>query len=173
VACRSLLGSHAADGERTVGIVGLIADKSPRALPALLAYIHDLLGALFAEPPNGMLAAIPDDAQPVLVGLMKQVKAQPAADWSLKAAAAAAEYSAFHLSRTFRAAVGYGFPEFVDRCRTELAVKLLLSEDLDLAEVAEQAGFGSLQGMRNACKEYLGLLPSEIRSRLRPRFIRG
>jgi AraC-like DNA-binding protein len=169
VACRSLLGPASGSTQRTEAAVDLLKEGSPLGTPVTLALLHELLGSLFAQPASGILAEAPQEAAPALLSLMAQVKARPADEWSLKQAAAATEYSAFHLSRTFRAAVGYGFPEFVDRCRTEVAVRLLLESEEDLPEVAEEAGFGSVQGLRSACKEYLGLLPSEIRTRLRPR----
>jgi len=110
------------------------------------------------------LASIPSSVPEPLVSLMRAVKARPTDTWSLKEAASMAGYSAFHLSRTFRVAVDYGFPEFVDRCRTELAVQELLTTENSIEEIATHSGFGSTQSLRSACREYLGFLPSEIRS---------
>jgi transcriptional regulator GlxA family with amidase domain len=52
----------------------------------------------------------------------------------------------------------------VDRCRTECAVELLCSSDSAVDLVASSCGFGTTQGLRESVKEYLGLVPSEIRS---------
>jgi transcriptional regulator GlxA family with amidase domain len=57
-----------------------------------------------------------------------------------------------------------GFHEFVDRTRTEYAVHLLTSTDHAIDVVATEAGFGTTQGLRESVKEYLGLVPSELRS---------
>ncbi|MCU0316560.1 MAG: helix-turn-helix transcriptional regulator [Fimbriimonadaceae bacterium] len=130
---------------------------------ALVAGILDLAGAGYSGQP---LASLPESAPESLVTLMKAVKQDPTKAWSLKDAAYMAGYSAFHLSRTFRTLMDYGFPEFVDRCRTERALEFIISSDRSLDEIALSCGFGSTQAMRGACREYVGLLPSEIRSLL-------
>ena len=66
--------------------------------------------------------------------------------------------------RVFKQMVGYGFHEYVDRCRTELAVNLLVSSNIAVDNVATNAGFGTTQGLRESVRDYLGLVPSEFRS---------
>lgn len=132
--------------------------------PIIIQVVSILIELALTVPPKGTLAAIPEGIPLPLLELMLAVKEKPTAPWSLKDAAAMAGYSAFHLSRTFRVAIEYGFPEFVDRCRTELALKELLETDESIEEVANKCGFGSTQALRSACREYVGFLPSEIRS---------
>jgi AraC-like DNA-binding protein len=109
------------------------------------------------------LATLPANLPETMKPLVENVKIDPAASWSLKEASALAGYSPFHLSRTFKAIVGYGFPEFVDRCRTEIAVVQLCNTDRGIDEIASNCGFGSPQALRESVKEYLGMLPSELR----------
>lgn len=95
--------------------------------------------------------------------LVEAIRTHPQRNWSLSEAAEIAGYSPFHLSRLFKAITNMGFPEFIDRCRTEIAINLLLTSELPINEVTMQAGFGSPQAFRNAAKEYTGFLPSEFR----------
>ncbi|QYK54018.1 MAG: helix-turn-helix transcriptional regulator [Fimbriimonadaceae bacterium] len=106
---------------------------------------------------------IPDGVTKPINELLLSIKAEPQRGWSLTEAARLAGYSPFHLSRVFRAATEIGFPEFVDRCRTEIALKQLLESKQTINEIAEHCGFGSSQAMRTACREYTGFLPSELR----------
>lgn len=115
-----------------------------------------------SSPPE-TLADIPADLQDVLTSLLLDVKADPSRPWGLKEAAESASYSAFHLSRTFRNVAHYGFPEFVDRCRAEMACRFLIESSIPYDDLVGMCGFGSSQGMRTAVREYYGFLPSEIR----------
>jgi len=128
----------------------------------LLAFgVHQCLNA---SDQKLILADIPAEATGSMLQLLEAVKARPQEAWSLKEAAAMAAYSAFHLSRTFRSLTDYGFPEFVDRARTEIAVAMLMRSSYGIDEIAAQCGYGSSQALRNACREYLGLLPSELKT---------
>lgn len=106
---------------------------------------------------------IPEGATKPIAELLHAIKSDAKKNWSLTEAAKLAGYSPFHLSRVFRATTDIGFPEFVDRCRTESAIRQLLDTKLTINEIAEQCGFGSSQAMRTACREYTGFLPSELR----------
>lgn len=96
--------------------------------------------------------------------LIQAVRSNPAAKWSLKDAAHHVGYSPFHLSRSFKANFGYGFPEFVDRCRVERSMQILQAEEATMDELIAISGFASAQAMRDAFRAQLGLLPSELRS---------
>lgn len=136
----------------------------PDAEVRLLARVHDLMADLLVTPHDFCLAQIPANLPMGLSLLLEQVKRDPTQDWSLKRAAAVAGYSPFHLSRSFRQTVGYGFPEFVHRCRAEIAIRKLCTTNESLDEIVKSSGFGSSAAMRDALKEFVGLLPSEIRS---------
>lgn len=129
-------------------------------LGALMQFASEASFSPFRFCLNPLISKLPD----ALELLVTEVRSDPQKPWSLKDAAVTAGYSPFHLSRTFRAMVGYGFPEFVDRCRTERAVeKMLGNHELLIDEIGASCGFGSTQALRDAFREYLGLLPSEVR----------
>lgn len=143
----------------------LIADlQHPERELNLWGAMHFAVAGVLSQDGGFQLASIPFDLPESVTRLLQNVKKHPASAWALKDAAEMAGYSPFHLSRTFKSMVGYGFPEFVDRCRTELAFEMLSSSELSIDDVAAKSGFGSTHGLRESIKEYLGLLPSELRS---------
>lgn len=131
--------------------------------PKVLGAVHELVGLALTTPAEFRLTCIPDNLPDSVDHLVRGVRAQPSAPWGLKEAAVYAGYSPFHLSRTFRGHLGMGFPEYVDRCRTEMAVGQLLAGNQPIEEIASACGFGSAQGLRDSFREYLGILPSELR----------
>lgn len=134
------------------------------AEPLLLSIIHEAVGRIMVGSDEMQLSPLPSDLPDPLLKLAAEVRKTPAGNWSLREASEMASYSPFHFSRVFKQLVGYGFHEYVDRCRTELAVSLLVSSDLAVDHVATQAGFGTTQGLRESVRDYLGLVPSEFRS---------
>lgn len=144
-----------------------VAEVVPPDSPTLTAHALSVIASAIAiQEPNcrpDVLADIPTSAQDSLLDLLKQVKKSSHQQWSLKEAAEYAAYSAFHLSRSFRATTSFGFPEFVDRCRSENAAELILETNLSFEEISQKCGFGSSHSFRNACREYYGFLPSELR----------
>ena len=134
------------------------------AEPLVMAIVHELVAKLMTGGDEVQLAAIPNDLPDTIFQLTKRVREKPAQPWPLKDAADAAGYSPFHFSRVFKALVGYGFHEYVDRRRTEVAIDLLCNSDNPVDLVASTSGFGTTQGLRESIKEYLGLVPSELRA---------
>lgn len=131
---------------------------------AMLSAIYEAVSKLMMSADEVQLATIPDDLPETLKNLTQKVRNNPALGWPLKEAADMAGYSPFHFSRVFKQLVGYGFHEYVDRCRTECAIDMLVSTDSAVDLVASTCGFGTTQGLRESVKEYLGLVPSELRS---------
>lgn len=130
----------------------------------MLSAIYETVSKLMMGADEVQLATVPEDLQDTLRNLTQKVRANPALGWPLREAADMAGYSPFHFSRVFKQLVGYGFHEFVDRCRTECAIDMLVSTDSAVDLVASTCGFGTTQGLRESVKEYLGLVPSELRS---------
>jgi AraC-like DNA-binding protein len=95
--------------------------------------------------------------------LVKAIREHPEKSWSLTEAAELAGYSPFHLSRLFKATANMGFPEFVDRCRCEIAIELLIDSVDSIALISERCGFGTPQALRTSMREFTGFLPSEFR----------
>ncbi|MBL8060484.1 MAG: helix-turn-helix transcriptional regulator [Chthonomonas sp.] len=112
---------------------------------------------------KGALTPIPTDLAHGMLKLVKAVQADPVQDWSLKQSSQVAGYSQFHLSRAFRIELGYGLPEFVERCRVEMALNMVDSRQRDMHEIAAVCGFSTPSSFREGLKKILGVLPSELR----------
>jgi AraC-like DNA-binding protein len=132
--------------------------------PLLLGAIHEAVAMLCAGPNEMALATVPSGLPPTIQDLILETRANSSLSWPLKDAAEKAGYSPFHFSRVFKQLVGYGFHEYVDRCRTEAAVEMLVTSDTAVDLIASACGFGTTQGLRESVKEYLGLVPSELRN---------
>jgi AraC-like DNA-binding protein len=132
--------------------------------PQVVSFIYEVVGRLVVGADQVQLAAVPIDLPDTIKDLVSKVRASPALAWPLKDAADMAGYSPFHFSRVFKNLVGYGFHEYVDRSRTECAVEMLCTTDNAVDVVASSCGFGTTQGLRESVKEYLGLVPSELRA---------
>ena len=132
--------------------------------PLVLSVLYEVVARLMASGDQVQLAALPPDLPETIKDLVARVRKNPAAPWPLKDAADLAGYSPFHFSRVFKSLVGYGFHEFVDRSRTECAVEMLVTTESAVDLVASTCGFGTTQGLRESVKEYLGLVPSELRA---------
>ncbi|MFM9873955.1 MAG: helix-turn-helix transcriptional regulator [Fimbriimonadaceae bacterium] len=150
--------------ELTQAVIELPIEEVP-SQNLLLAWLNMLI---FESKPGGcsfaLLPKIQEEAQNVKE-LLQAIKNNPAADWNLNSASAVAGYSPFHLSRVFRSTIHMGMPKFVETCRTEQAIKELLTGNIPLNLISEKCGFGTPQAMRTAIREITGFLPSEIRPR--------
>jgi len=132
--------------------------------PQVVSFIYEVVARLVIGSDQVQLAAVPLDLPETIKDLVAKVRASPSLAWPLKDAADMAGYSPFHFSRVFKNLVGYGFHEYVDRSRTECAVEMLCTTDSAVDVVASTCGFGTTQGLRESVKEYLGLVPSELRA---------
>jgi len=151
------------EGDVAGALLKAVREPSDFSEPIIYASIHEMVARIYSADTDFCLATLPLEVPETLMRLIEKVRVDPTIPWSLKEAAAFAGYSPFHLSRTFKASIGYGFPEFVDRCRTEIAVRHLSSSEAGIDDIASASGFGSTQALRESVREYLGLLPSELR----------
>lgn len=131
--------------------------------PRLLGGLQMLAVAASLNPTKSSLTPIPNDLAPGMLRLVNAVQSDPIQNWSLKQSSVVAGYSQFHLSRAFRVDMGYGLPEFVERCRVEMAMQKLDSKNRDMHEIAAMCGFTTASAFREALKKLLGVLPSELR----------
>lgn len=141
-----------------------LADRDELAEHRIAAIVMEIGASIMHSTNSHSLAPAPAGISDVLAKLIETVRESAASPWPLKEAADFVGYSPFHFSRIFKAQIGIGFHEFVDRTRTEMAVQLLTTTDHPIDLVASEAGFGTAQGLRESVKEYLGLVPSELRS---------
>lgn len=133
------------------------------ATPRTVGLLYEVIPQLISSDDNIQLAPLPADLPETIQALVNRVRADSAVAWHLKDAADQAGYSPFHFSRVFKSLVGYGFHEYVERCRTLKAVKILLETETSVDTIAAICGFGTTQGLREAVKQYIGLVPSELR----------
>ncbi len=143
-------------------IIELCHSYGQSAEPLIFGFLHELVVFAMSGKNEISLTTIPYDAPDYIKLLLQKVKKNPALPWSLKEASKQVGYSQFHLSRMFKSLIGYGFPEFVDRCRVERSLKDLIAGKLSVDQIATKYGYHSTHGLREAMKEYLGFLPSEV-----------
>jgi AraC-like DNA-binding protein len=78
--------------------------------------------------------------------------------------ATAARWSMFHMLREFKSVHGLSPHEYLQRRRTEAAVRLLQTSDLAVAEIAERVGFDDRSTLIRRLRRYHGLGPRELRT---------
>jgi transcriptional regulator GlxA family with amidase domain len=88
-------------------------------------------------------------------------------DLSITTLAARVHMSPRHFARVFRRETGVTPAVYVERTRVEVGRRLLEDTGLGLDDVAEAAGFGSVETLRRAFHRTLGVAPSDYRARFR------
>jgi transcriptional regulator GlxA family with amidase domain len=124
---------------------------------------------VFLQRPGGQsqfstALATPPARGDLLRTLVAAVLADPAADHSLPAMAAAAAVSPRHLARLFRAELGTTPARWVERVRLDRAQQLLL-DGHSVTSAAELSGLGSDETLRRAFARHLGTTPTHYRRR--------
>ncbi|MDX9958301.1 MAG: helix-turn-helix domain-containing protein [Clostridia bacterium] len=82
---------------------------------------------------------------------------------TLTEAAAAAGLSPAYFSSVFKEELGESFSEYLNRLRVELAAELLVSSDMNLAEVAGSCGFDDQSWFTKVFKLHTGMSPGRYR----------
>ncbi|MDT9695675.1 helix-turn-helix domain-containing protein [Streptomyces sp. P17] len=106
----------------------------------------------------------PPPRSDLLASLTASVLADPAADHSPPAMAAAAALSTRHLTRLFRTELHTTPARWVERVRLDRAQQLLL-DGHSVTSAAHHSGLGSDETLRRAFARHLGTTPTEYRSR--------
>jgi DNA-binding response OmpR family regulator len=70
-------------------------------------------------------------------------------------------------SRHVAKVTGLSFPEFLCQCRLEKAQELLRTTDLDVGQIADRVGFGSLESFTHAFRRQMHVSPREYRLAVR------
>jgi transcriptional regulator GlxA family with amidase domain len=89
-------------------------------------------------------------------------------DLSVDQLATQANMSLRNFYRNFERQTGMPPGEWVERCRVDIAARLLEQGDRRFEQIAVQSGFGSYERMRRAFQRRLGVCPSEYRERETP-----
>jgi AraC family transcriptional regulator, transcriptional activator FtrA len=103
-----------------------------------------------------------------LTRLMDWVRTNPAERHTVASMAARAAMSERTLQRQFQDATGFGPVEWVTRERIAVAKDLLETSGLPLAQLAQQAGFGSEESLRHHFRRVAATTPGAYRRRFTP-----
>jgi AraC family transcriptional regulator len=94
---------------------------------------------------------------------MDFVRSHLDSDLTVAQMAAVACMSAAHFARGFRLATGLPPHEFVSEQRLALAKQRLLSENVQIGEIALAAGFSSQANFTKAFRKAVGVTPAQFR----------
>jgi AraC-like DNA-binding protein len=83
----------------------------------------------------------------------------------LKDIAEAAHLSPFHFLRVFKSVYRISPSEYLNRKRTQVAVRLLRESDWTMDAIADHAGFGSRTGLYRHLKSHYGAIPRRCGTR--------
>jgi AraC-like DNA-binding protein len=143
----------------------IVAEEQFQASAQLLDLFAQHLGQ---NAEHLLLLSRPDE--PRCVACAKEfIQAHFAEELSLPKVAAAVHLSPYHFCRVFRAATGFTLTEYVSRVRVERAKTLLADSSVRVSEVTFAAGFGSISQFNTAFRRYLGMAPTQYRTRQRRR----
>jgi AraC family transcriptional regulator, transcriptional activator FtrA len=98
-----------------------------------------------------------------LASLLDDIRAAPHADWSIDTMAKQVSASRRTFIRRFIATTGQAPGEWVTQIRLDEARRLLEATSIALDEVAERAGFGSVETMRRHFRAKVGIAPKNYR----------
>jgi AraC family transcriptional regulator len=98
-----------------------------------------------------------------LLRVLDHIHDNPAGDLSLDALADVAAMSRFHWHRVFHAMTGETAAQAVRRIRLHRAAVWLVQTDMDLAEIATRAGYGSPRSLARAFALQYGRSPAAFR----------
>jgi transcriptional regulator GlxA family with amidase domain len=102
-----------------------------------------------------------------LPALQSYIAEHPDEDHTVEKLAAHVNMSPRHFARVFRTEVGCTPAVYVERTRVEVARRLLETTSLSVDEVAEAAGFGTVETLRRAFARRVGASPTAYRDRFR------
>ena len=98
-----------------------------------------------------------------ITGITRYLQEHLAEEVSLSVLAEEFHLSAQYISQLFKSEIGVNFLAYLTNIRMERAKQLLLSTDLPVAEVSEQAGYGDYRVFTKVFKKAEGVTPSQYR----------
>ncbi len=162
----------AAGGARLATLVAMLAGESDEDAPGAAAVRDALSDALLAlvlrhclqteQVQGGLLSALRD---PRLAPLLSDLHAEPGAQWNVERMAERAALSRSALAERFRNTVGCAPVQYLAELRMQEASRLLRSEGLSVAAVAERLGYGNEAAFRRAFRRVAGTTPGTLRTR--------
>lgn len=85
---------------------------------------------------------------------------------SLKSISKKLHISQSHISHIFSNKIGISFCDYINSLRLTEAVKLLESEEINIAEVAEKSGFATIRTFNRVFLKHYGISPSEYKKHI-------
>jgi transcriptional regulator GlxA family with amidase domain len=143
-------------------IVGQLTD--PTCGMAIARYLVVYLRRGGADPQLSPWLEGRNHVHPAVHRVQDAVAADLTRDWSLGALARIACVSDRHLSRLFNEHVGMSIVQYVNRLRVARAQELLSKTRLDMEQVAERTGFGSVRQFRRAWHRVHAVAPRTMRA---------
>jgi AraC family transcriptional regulator, L-rhamnose operon transcriptional activator RhaR len=166
-----LTGRPAADAERIEPYLAALAtapDGSAgdglQRLGNLLAVLAHVVPVLLARSPDPRPRAL----HPAVSAATDLLHADPARPWTLPDLARLVHLSAPHLCRCFVRDLGISPLRYLERCRLELAARLLLASDLTVSQISVQAGITDPNYLARRFRAAHGLTPSRYRAAFAP-----
>ena len=106
---------------------------------------------------------VPQERGGKLSGLLDAIRAEPSRAWTVEEMAKHVIMSRRTFIRRFTEMTGMPPGEWVTQLRVEEAKRLLEAAHIAIEDVAELAGFGSVETMRHHFRQQIGLAPREYR----------
>jgi transcriptional regulator GlxA family with amidase domain len=143
-------------------IVGQLTDPACGMAIARYLVVYSRRGG--ADPQLSPWLEGRNHVHPAVHRAQDAVAADLTREWSLGALARVACVSDRHLSRLFNEHVGMSIVQYVNRLRVARAQELLRKTKLDMEQVAERTGFGSVRQFRRAWHRVHASAPREMRA---------
>jgi AraC-like DNA-binding protein len=141
------------------GSLPVVSEPRQEAIIRLLQIFAEHLGDLTAR---SLLAEREAGPSPMATAL-EFVREHQSERLRLSKVAQQARLSSFYFCKLFHKTMGMTFSDYVGRQRVERAKDLLLSRRARVADVASNAGFGSVAHFNRAFKRYAGMTPTAYR----------
>lgn len=107
----------------------------------------------------------PERSLAYVKGAIDYIRANYDKDISLDDVAEFVGVNKCYLSREFHKYTGYPFVAYINMTRCKMARQLLLDEKLSISEIGARAGFENPSYFAKSFVKYIGMLPSEYRSK--------
>ena len=156
---------HVRGEQRLSALVEFVREESGEQRPARAAILRHLLEVLFIEALRssgsagaspGLVRGLADERIAVAIRRMHESPSKP---WTVVQLARAAALSRSTFFERFTRVVGVAPMEYLLGWRMALAKGLLQRNEINVAEVAEQVGYGSASGFSVAFSRYVGMPP--------------